>query len=313
MKKTYFSFLAIWLLVASAQASALCFWPMDCKAYKTKYPIVLVHGVAGFDSILGVDYFYGVRNSLENRGAKVYSANVPAWNDAYVRGDELVKYLEELKAKTGATKFNLIGHSLGSPTIRYAAGVKPELVASVTSVNGVNFGSDFADVARGLVPYDGVLESFVESALNAMGTVVDSLSGDPQHAQDALASITFMTSEGADEFNAQFPDGMPTSRCGQGPQKVNNIHYFSWGGDQVVTNVLDLLDGFFAITGSVIKGANDGLVERCDQHWGTVLGTTYNINHGDAVNHLFGIHHLFETDPLTLYKNHAVRLKGMGL
>jgi len=313
MKKTYLSFLAVLLLAASAQASALCFWPMDCKAYKTKYPIVLVHGVSGFDSILGIDYFYGVRGALQDRGANVYSANVPAWHDAYARGEELVTYLEELQAKTGASKFNLIGHSLGGPTIRYVAGVKPELVASVTTVNAVNFGSDFADVARGLVPYDGVVETLIASTLNALGTVIDSMAGNPEYTQDALASITFMTSEGAAQFNAQFPDGMPTSRCGQGPQLVNGIHYFSWGGDAVLTNAADLSDLLFAVTGSVIGSANDGLVERCDQHWGTVLGTKYNMNHADAVNHLFGVTHLFETDPLTLYKNHAARLKGLNL
>ena len=43
----------------SVQAQAIC-WS-NCDAYKTKYPIVLVHGVAGFNSIFGIDYFYGVR------------------------------------------------------------------------------------------------------------------------------------------------------------------------------------------------------------------------------------------------------------
>ena len=306
-------FYALAALVFSAQASAFCIWPMDCDAYETKYPIVLVHGVSGFDSILGVDYFYGVANTLENRGASVYSANVPAWDDAYDRGEELVKYLEDLQAKTGAKKFNLMGHSLGGPTVRYAAGVAPELVASATTINAVNYGSDFADVARGLVPYDGVVESVIESALNAMGKIIDTLAGDPQFAQDALDSVTFMTSEGAAEFNALFPDGEPTSRCGEGSNYVNGVYYFSWGGSQVVTNVLDPSDAFLAITGATIDGANDGLVERCDQHWGKVLGSNYKMNHIDAVNHVFGVTHLFETDPLTLYENHAVRLKELGL
>ncbi len=76
---------------------------------------------------------------------------------------------------------------------------------------------------------------------------------------------------------------------------------------------MDITDAFLVFTGATINGANDGLVERCDQHWGQVIGTRYNMNHLDAVNHIFGIHHLFETDPLTLYKNQAVRLKSAGL
>lgn len=307
------SALAFMLVLLANQASAWCIWPMDCKAYKTKHPIVLVHGVSGFSDILGVDYFYGVRSALQDRGAKVYIPNVTAWDDAYARGEQLVSYLEDLKAATGSSKFNLIGHSLGGPTIRYAAGVRPDLVASVTTVNAVNYGSDFADVARGLVPYDGNLESFIAGVLNTLGDVIDAMSGNSEYEQDALASITFMTSEGAAEFNAQFPDGEPTSRCGEGASSVNGIRYYSWGGDATFTNALDVSDAFLMLTGSVIDGANDGLVERCDQHWGDVIGTRYNMNHADAVNHLFGITHLFETDPITLYENQAVRLKRAGL
>mgnify|MGYP000096519665 FL=1 len=301
------------LAAFSAQASAGCWWWQDCKAYKTKYPIVLVHGVAGFDSIFGIDYFYGVRSALKDRGATVYAPNVTAWDDAYARGEQLIEALEDLKAATGKSKFNLMGHSLGGPTVRYAAGVRPDLVASVTTINAVNFGSDFADVARGLVPVGGGIEALVEGALNLLGTVVDSLSGNPGYAQDAMNAVTFMTSDGANEFNAIFPDGKPSSRCGEGSSKVNGVRYYSWGGDMAFTNVFDVSDAFLTFTGATISGSNDGLVERCDQHWGDVIGTRYNMNHMDAVNHVFGIHHIFETDPLTLYKNQAVRLKSAGL
>ncbi|MFT6028562.1 MAG: triacylglycerol lipase [Oleiphilaceae bacterium] len=301
------------LLAFSAQASAFCWWWQDCNAYKTKYPIVLVHGVSGFSSILGIDYFYGVRGALQNRGAKVYAPNVTAWDDAYQRGEDLIDALDDLRAATGSSKFNLMGHSLGGPTVRYVAGVRPDLVASITTINAVNFGSDFADVARGLVPVGGGLESLVEGSLNLLGNVIDALSGNPEYAQDALASVTFMTSAGANQFNNYFPAGKPTSRCGSGASKVNGIRYYSWGGDAAFTNVFDITDLFLSFTGATINGANDGLVERCDQHWGKVIGTRYNMNHLDAVNHIFGIHHLFETDPLTLYKNQAVRLKSAGL
>lgn len=297
----------------SAQASAICWWWQDCDAYETKYPIVLVHGVSGFSSILGINYFYGVANALEDRGATVFAPNVTAWDDAYVRGEQLIAKLEQYKAQTGAKKFNLIGHSLGGPTVRYAAGVRPDLVASATTVNGVNFGSDFADAARGLVPVGGGLEALVAGSLNLLGDVIDFLSGNPEYAQDALDSVTFLTSAGANEFNGFFPDGKPTSRCGEGPSNVNGVRYYSWGGDATFTNALDISDPFLVFTGATISGKNDGLVERCDQHWGDVIGSRYNINHIDAVNQIFGIHHLFETDPLTLYKNQASRLKSLGL
>ncbi|KZZ39841.1 triacylglycerol lipase, partial [Oleiphilus sp. HI0117] len=236
------------LMVFSAQASAICWWWQDCDAYETKYPIVLVHGVSGFSDILGIDYFYGVKSALKERGAKVYAPNVTAWDDAYQRGEDLIAALEDLRAATGAQKFNLMGHSLGGPTVRYAAGVRPDLVASVTTINAVNFGSDFADVARGIVPVGGGLEALVEGSLNLLGNVIDALSGNPEYAQDALASVTFMTSPGANQFNALFPDGKPSSRCGEGASKVNGIRYYSWGGDATFTNALDISDAFLMFT-----------------------------------------------------------------
>jgi len=312
MKINNYKNLLVWALLcvvsfSCAQANA---WG---TTYKTKYPIVLVHGVAGFSEIFGIDYFYGVRNALENKGATVYAPNVTAWEDAYDRGDDLIEALEDLKAATGAQKFNLIGHSLGGPTIRYAAGERPDLVASVATVNAVNYGSDVADVAFGIVPVDGGAAAFIDTALTLMGDITDSLSGNPEYANDAMDAATFMTTARSAEFNAIYSDGEPTSRCGEGASNVNGVRYYSWGGDAAWTNVLDVADPFLSFTGAVINGKNDGLVERCDQHWGDVIGTKYNINHVDAINHIFGIHHIFETDPLTLYKNQAKRLKAAGL
>ena len=283
--------------------------------YKTKHPIVLVHGVAGFDSIFGIDYFYGVRNALKKKGATVYTPNVTAWEDAYDRGQQLIEYLENLQASLGNdVKFNLIGHSLGGPTVRYAAEVGgSDLVASATTVNAVNFGSDVADVAFEIIQVDGGAAAFLDTALSLMGNITDALSGNPEYANNAMDAATFMTTPRSTEFNNQFSNGKPTSRCGSGQTTVDGVNYYSWGGDMAFTNILDISDPFLIFTGAVINGSNDGLVERCDQLWGNVISTKYNLNHMDAVNHIFGIHHIFETDPLTLYKNHAVRLKSAGL
>ncbi len=304
---------AFLFIVFSSYANARCYWWQDCEKYQTQHPIVLVHGFAGFDSILGVDYFYGVADALEERGAKVYSPNLTAMDDAYARGELLIDYLDNLKAISADDKFNLMGHSLGGPTIRYVAGVRPDLVASITTISGANGGSEFADVMRGAVPEGSTLEAVLEVALNLLGNVIDTLSGNPEYAQDALDSVGFLTLEGAAEFNALFPDGQPSSACGEGDSLVNGIRYYSWGGDVRATNVLDISDPFLVFTGVFFGEANDGLVGRCAQNWGDVLGNTYNMNHLDTVNLMFGIHHLFETDPLTLYKNQAVRLKSKGL
>lgn len=312
-KRFFFSAVFLTLCVQSTAANAICWWWQDCTAYKTKYPIVLVHGLSGFDSILGIDYFYGVKGALEERGGKVYIPNVTSWEDGYVRGEQLLAYLEELKAITGAQKFNLIGHSLGSPTSRYVAGVRPDLVASVTSVNGANSGSGFADAARGIVPVGGGAEALIEGALNLLGDVIDALSGNPEYSQDALGAVTFLTTPGANQFNNLFPAGRPTSSCGEGAGSVNGVRYWSWGGDWIPTNALDISDPFLLFTGATMWYQNDGLVGQCQQNWGDVISTDYNLNHLDGVNLLFGLSNLFEVDPVTLFENHARRLKSSGL
>ena len=117
---------------------------------QARYPVVLVHGLFGFDSFLGLDYFYGIPDGLRQGGAKVYVAQVSAANSTEVRGEQLLAQVRNILALTGASKVNLIGHSHGGPTIRYVAGVAPQLVASATSIGGVNKGSAVADVLRGI-------------------------------------------------------------------------------------------------------------------------------------------------------------------
>lgn len=41
---------------------------------KTQHPIVLVHGLFGFGSIVGVDYFYRIPEELRRDGAQVFVA-----------------------------------------------------------------------------------------------------------------------------------------------------------------------------------------------------------------------------------------------
>jgi triacylglycerol lipase len=46
---------------------------------------------------------------------------------------------------------------------------------------------------------------------------------------------------------------------------------------------------------------------------GRVIRDDYFQNHLDEVNLLFGLHSIFTTDPLTVYRQQANRLKNAGL
>ncbi len=280
---------------------------------QTRYPIVLTHGMLGFDSLLGVDYWYGIPAALRRDGAQVYVTEVSQLNTSELRGEELLAQVEEIVALSGQPKVNLIGHSHGGPTIRYVAAVRPDLVASVTSVGAPHKGSDVADLIR-QIPEGSAGETFVAGLTNAMGALINFLSGSSSTApQDSLGSLESLNSEGAARFNAKYPQGVPTSECGEGAYQVNGVRYYSWSGTSPLTNPLDISDAMMGAGALAFDEANDGLVGRCSSHLGMVIRDNYRMNHLDEVNQVFGLTSLFETDPLSVYRQHANRLKTAGL
>lgn len=313
---TVFSYLTRLLrrLIFALAAAALLFGATahaDTGYTKTRYPIVLVHGLFGFDSFLGIDYFYGIPSALTQDGARVFVAQVSAANSTEVRGEQLLAQIKNILAITGASKVNLMGHSHGGPTIRYVAGVAPQLVASVTSIGGVNKGSRVADILRGTVPAGTLSESVVNAAAKAFVALINLGSGGTSLPQMPIAALNSLTTAGSLNFNRRFPQGLPTG-CGSGPELVNGVRYYSWAGVQPVTNLLDVSDGPLGIMSLVFGEANDGLVAACSTRLGTTLGE-YRQNHLDEVNQVVGLRDWFSVDPATLYRQQANRLKQLGL
>jgi triacylglycerol lipase len=283
---------------------------------QTKYPIVLVHGLFGFDSVLGVyDYWYGIGDELKAGGAKVYTASVSASNFSEVRGEQLIRDLDRLRAVTGVPKqkFNLIGHSHGGPTARYVASVRPDLVASVTALGSPHTGTPVADAVSTVLPPGSPLRPLVNAFVNALSSFLGALSGnsDPQNALGALASLS---TAGSARFNALHPQGKPTTACGSGAASVNGVRYYSLGGTSVLTNILDISDPALGAS-SLFFGfeQNDGLVGRCSSRWGTVLRDDYGWNHLDEVNQILGLRGLFSSSPSSVLRAQANRLKTLGL
>ncbi|MCL9783021.1 triacylglycerol lipase [Vibrio sp. S4M6] len=310
MKSILISMLvSVLVFMGSAQASS------DDSGYTaTKYPIVLVHGLFGFDKLAGMDYFFGIPQALTKSGATVYVAQISAANSTEVRGEQLLKQVQEVLAITGAKKVNLIGHSHGGPTARYVASVAPDLVASVTSIGGVNKGSRIADIVRGTLPEGSIPEAITVKITNAFLALLNLLSGGQDLPQDPLKALASLTTQGSLEFNKKYPEGVPTSACGEGDYVgPNGVYYYSWTGDRNFTNALDPSDAFMVILGLAFDGTNDGLVGTCSAHLGKVIRDDYKMNHLDEINGLLGLTDLFETDPKTLYRQQANRLKLQGL
>ena len=92
-------------LIAFLVASLVFPAPSWASGYaQTKYPILLVHGLFGFDSIAGVEYWYDIPESLRAEGATVYVDTVSAANSTQVRGEQLLLQVQQILAATGAIK-----------------------------------------------------------------------------------------------------------------------------------------------------------------------------------------------------------------
>ena len=301
------------LLLASFSSQAW-WWDKPSTYTQTKYPIVLTHGLYGFDNLLGMDYWHKVPETLSKDGATVFVTTVSNSNSVEVRGEQLIPQIERILAITGAEKANLIGHSHGSPTIRYVASVRPDLVASVTSIGGVNKGTVVADKISQGAESSSASYLLIENLGNALAHLIDFLSGGG-HPQDIMASLASMTTEQAKVFNAQHPGGIPESACGEGAYSANGIRYYSWSGTKPSTNVLDPTDLMMISTSFFFPWGekNDGLVGACSSHLGMVIRDDFRMNHLDEVNMLLGLHDIWSTDPLTIFRNHANRLKKAGL
>ena len=278
----------------------------------TKFPIVLVHGMFGFDELLGVvDYWYKIPADLERGGARVFVARVSPLDATAVRGEQLLAQVEEIVAITGSEKVHLFGHSHGAPTSRYVAGVRPDLVASVTSIGGVNRGSKVADRILAGLPEGTLLESLLVTVVNLMGEIINGLSSTRvESRQDVRASLNNLSSAGLVRFNKDFPAG--TGGDAGVARSANGVAYYSFGGTSVLTRLLDPLDYAFALTHILAFGRepSDGLVGQKSTHLGEVIRDDYPLNHLDLVNQLLGS---VPMDPRPLYRQHANRLKIQGM
>jgi triacylglycerol lipase len=306
---------ACWSLFATAArpAFACWYWWDGCSYTKTQYPIVLEHGLAGFDQLFGVyQYWYLIPEALQDGGARVYVADTSPFNSSIERGEQLLAQVQQIIAITGKPKVNLIGHSQGGIDVRYVAAVRPDLVASVTTVGSPHKGADLADYLRAHVQNGSFTQDVIAYFANSLGMVLDLLTGH-SNPQDAAAALDQLTAAGMASFNASYPQGVPTTTCGSGASSVNGVRYYSWSGTGILTNALDVSDPALALTSFFYSSANDGLVGRCSSHLGTVLRDNYFYNHLDEVNQVLGLTSIFESSPQTVFRAHANRLKNAGL
>lgn len=309
--------------------------PINNQYTQTQYPIVIVHGLYVMDDISGVDFGYRINEALELGGATVYTVFVPKLNNHEYTGEYLIGALEELAAIHNHSKFHLIGHSKGALTSRYLITAAPELIASVTTVAGMNvYGVKKIDEV--IHHFEGFLwGSIGQGILNGLAELLEWAGGNQQnHRHFALEAFRSLSDEGIKSFNQQHPYGLPPSwdnanfsddycfdnndqpRQGDASVEMNThvIRLMSWAGVGVATNVLDPFDRLTVFANTHLNnGAGDGFVDRCASHFGEVIRSDYDLDHFDLINTTYGLRRAGSTNPLTIYRLIANKLKNEHL
>jgi pimeloyl-ACP methyl ester carboxylesterase len=129
---------------------------LEYKADETEYPVIFAHGLFGWDSLAGYNYFgedlWGTFigdacSFMELNGCNDWIAHGQQTNDkaerfqvssmrnSEHRGAELFDHVQSFLATTGYTKVNLVGHSQGGYDIRKAAHL-----LKASALNGVPAG-----------------------------------------------------------------------------------------------------------------------------------------------------------------------------
>lgn len=287
----------------------------------TKYPVLLVHGLLGFDRIGTFAMFHGIVQALEKAGCRVHVPLLSGVHDNETRGEQLLQQIERFLKRTGYLKVNLIGHSQGALSSRYAAAVRPDRIASVTSVSGPNHGSEVADRVREAFTPGAMPERYAARIVSGFARFMALLGGHPELPRDPLRALDALTTAGVARFNRSYPQALPEKWGGEGPERVDGVHYYSWSGciqgslcseRQNALDPLHLALRGYARLFTREAAQNDGLVGRYSSHLGKVIRSDYPLDHVDAVNQTAGVVRN-DIDPVKLYVEHAGLLSRKGL
>ncbi len=283
------------------------------------YPIVLAHGMAGWDKIGAAwNYFYQVAGDLGKRGERVYTAQVSPFDDSVVRGAQLAQQIEAARKMYGACKVDVIAHSQGGIDARYAISALGlgDRVAALVTVATPHRGTPVADVALGLIP--GLAYPVADAVLLAYEAIVGAPPGSPG-LKAQLRQLSMREMEG--RFNPAYRDDARVayySVAGRSSLAIDNAECASglWANPPR-GDVLDILFSgaqlVFALRDPLSPDVNDGLVPVSSSRWGTFLGCV-PADHLDEIGQFFlvGPDLVSGFDHLVLYRNIASQLHRDG-
>lgn len=204
-------------------------------------PVVLVHGLFGFDQIgvpgVKVHYFRGVVDHLATLGCHAHAVRLPRAASVPERARMLADKILELPHE----RVDIIAHSLGGLDARYALAKLglDKRVRSLVTIGTPHRGSPLADLAT-----EGPL-SLARKAIGALGV--------PMEAIDWLSTAAL------DTFNRDVLD-------------VPGVRYACVvGGIRAPSTPVSLAIAPAHAYLRRVAGPNDGLVPMTSQYWGETL------------------------------------------
>ncbi len=293
-------FILLTLIVFLLPSSAIARSSNDyCE---TQYPIILAHGMAASATILGfIDYWGNIDTVLENEGADVYITSVNGMDSTRAKAESFKTQFLQIKAISGASKFNIIAHSHGALYTRDAIsnlGLS-SYVASYTSIAGPHKGSSVADTVMGIVPNN--LEWLVGDTADFIYCWLfgDTDPNSLQNGYDVTSPYVKNT------FNPNTPD-------------KSGIYYQSYAA-KIKTMAVNARNWYFFASWAIAlshEGANDGLVSVDSAKWGNFRGVedaswySAGCDHFNIIGQPLGFTPGFNEDDF--YKDIANDLKNRG-
>lgn len=236
---------------------------------KTKYPILMVHGVF-FRDTKYFNYWGRIPKELETNGATVYYGNHQSAASIADSAEELSARIKYIVKSTGCEKVNIIAHSKGGLDCRYTISnldVAP-YIASLTTINTPHRGCEFADFLLNKIS-DKIKNKVADTYNNTLKELGDD-------NPDFLAAVNDLTAGVCKELDIKMtaPDSIYCQSVGSILKKARKGKF--------PLNFSYHLVRFF-------DGRNDGLVGEDSFEWGerfTLLTTDgkRGISHGDVID-----------------------------
>lgn len=235
---------------------------IDNNRCKTKYPIVLVHGI-GYNDVDYPGYWGRIPQALCENGAKVYFGHQDGFGKVSKNAAQLKVELDMIKEKDGFDKVNLIAHSKGGIDARYMISELDMAgrVASLTTMATPHRGIRTIDIFKEKSP------ALLNRLLDIFNAMLRVDGGDVPYDNSVYDQLT---SDYMSLFNEYVKD-------------AEGVYYQSYAFDMKGKFADPALYLFYSQI-KKYEGDNDGLVPVSSAEWGNFRGV-YSGPEGKGVSH----------------------------